>query len=215
LFVFVAAKPAELSPPRTSVERYKKVGGADWRPFHPDVKERVSVLAELAATRYERYYTELPIDAGLIEALDRAGDNHEPVLVLVDPWTLKVGRYQVEMKKLDKYLADTCAILVSWNTPDSETEAERDTLKGLIQQTFPNRVKHGKSLHYWGEVDSAAALSGRLLEILAHYTNRAIESTSTPAEKEIPEGEILTAANDPGVPLGQPAIVDNSPAPNG
>jgi FxsC-like protein len=207
-FVFVAAKPHELKPPRTSVDRYETGGGRDWRPFYP-AKDSVGLLAQSAAARYDRYFTELPIGKDLLDAVDHAQQAHEPVLVLVDPWTLGLGYYQGEMKKLDRHLADTCAILVSWNVPDPETDTKRDALKDLVTDTFAYRAKLGKALHYWGEVASVVELRARLLEMLAHYTNRTIENTE--ASKSIPEEMVLTPGNDPGVPLGRPPLVDNRP----
>jgi FxsC-like protein len=208
-FVFVAAKPDELSAMRTSVDRYRKGGGRDWRPFHPDVKEPVGLLAQQAASQYNRYFTELPIDGRLFDALDQAERTREPVLVLVDPWTLRVANYGSEMRRLDQNIRDTCAILVSWNVPDPDTDAERDALTSLLAQTFNYRIKGGRPFHYWGEVGSAAELRARLLDVLAHYTNK--EAETTQAKKKIPQEAVVTAENDPGVPLGRPPVVDNGP----
>jgi FxsC-like protein len=213
-FVFVAAKPTELSPPRTSVDRYKKSGGRDWRPFHPDVKDSIGLLAQEAAAQYRRYFTELPMPADLRVTLDAAQDAHEPVVVVVDPWTLGVEDYRAEMRKLDKYIADTCGILVSWNAPDAETtQSERARLAELLAKTFPYRIKLGTALHYWGEVESATDLKARLLAMLAHYTNKVIENTH--AEKTIPEHEVLPAGEAPVVSLAQPPLVTNQQRPNG
>jgi FxsC-like protein len=208
-FVFVAAKPNELSPPRISIDRYKKAGGRDWRPFHPDVKESVGLLAQSAAAQYYRYFTELPMGNALLSSLDQAEEKGEPVLVLVDPWTLRLSEYRAKMKGLDRHIARTCGVVVPWNSPDPETDAERDVLKDLLVQTFALRTKFGRELHYWGEVASATELNTRLLEMLAHYTNRVIENTK--ATRTIPEEMVLTPENDPGVPLGHPPLVDNGP----
>jgi FxsC-like protein len=207
-FVFVAATPDELSPMRKTVERYRKAGGRDWRPFHPD--EPIGLVAQQAASQYNRYFTELPIDAHLLDALDDAERTREPVLVLVDPWTLRVVRYGDQMRRLDKHLKDTCAIVVSWNAPDPDADAiQCDALKGLLAQTFNYRIKGGRPFHYWGEVGSAAELKGRLLDMLAHYTNKVVETTK--ARKEIPETAVVSDESGPGVPLGRPPVVDNGP----
>lgn len=212
-FVFVAARPAELQPPRTSVDRYKRAGGRDWRPFDPDARDPVGMFAQAAATEYQRYFDEIPVTSDLIARVDEAWKVHEPVLVLVDPWTLKVPAYQAEVKRLDRYIADNCAIVVPWNSPDPETSAQREPLKALVAQTFQYRAKVGKALHYWGEVESAADLRGRLLEMLAYYTNKTLETTD--AEKRIPEGDVLPPGAEPEVPLGRPPLVDNAPTRNG
>jgi FxsC-like protein len=214
-FVFVAGKPAELKPPRELVDRYQKAGGRDWRPFHPTAKESVGLLAQRAAAQYDRYFTELPVQADLIARVDVAEAAREPVLVLVDPWTLKLPAYRDEIKKLDKYIASNCAFIVSWNCPDPETTAAREPLKTVLSQTFVTRAKHGKALHYWGEVESGAELTARLLEMLAYYTNRTFETTDAAEGKTIPEHEVVTPGSTPDVPLNRPPVVDNTPANNG
>jgi FxsC-like protein len=208
-FVFVAGKPAELSPPRVSVDRYRKNGGRDWRPFYPTLSESVGLIAQSVAAQYGRYFTELPL-AELLDTLDPAESAHEPIVVVVDPWTLRVSGYQTEMKRLDRHIASTCAIVVPWNVPDTETDAERVNLQQLLGQTFATRTKFGKDLHYWGEVDSAVGLKARLLEILAHYTNKTLENTK--AEKTIPEAQVLPGGIDLRLSLAQPSLVDNTPS---
>jgi FxsC-like protein len=209
-FVFVAPKPVELAKARASVDRYRKSGGRDWRPFHPHVKESVGLIAQTAAAQYDRYYAEVPLSANLLAELTKAETAHEPVVVLVDPWSLTLQDYRSKMTGLDKHIVDTSAILVSWNSPDPETDSHRAELKTLVAKTFAYRAKVGRTLHYWGEVDNPSDLKTRLLEMLAHYTNRMLETTE--AQKTIPEDQVLGEAGDTPVPLGRPPIVDNGPA---
>jgi FxsC-like protein len=206
-FVFVAPKPGELQPPRVSVDRYRKIGGRDWRPFHPDAKEPVGLIAQTAASQYDRYFEEAPLAPDLLPRLKAAEAAGEPVVILVDPWSLKLAGYRAMMKALDKQIVDTSGILISWNAPDDETAAHRAELETLVATTFSYRAKFGVGLHYWGAVECAADLRARLLEMLAHYTNRVLETTK--ATKTIAADQVLTETNDPGVPLARPPIVDN------
>ena len=207
-FVFVAARPGELAAVRKSLDRYGREGGRDWQPFHPDVMESVGVMAQLAASKYHRHFAEVPLDAGLLDALDKAEKTHEPVLVLVDPWALRVDRYKEEMRRLDKHIKDTCAIVVSWNAPDPDTsDDERNALAGLLKHTFQYRMAGGKPLHYWGEVGSVNQLRRRLLDMLAHYTNKVVATTK--ARKRIARKRVVPNTTASNVPLERLPVVDN------
>jgi FxsC-like protein len=208
-FVFVAPRPAELAKSRASIDRYKKAGGRDWRPFHPDVKESVGLIAQTVAAQYDRYYAEVPVSANLLDELAKAETTREPVVVLVDPWSLTVGDYKTRMTALDKRIVDTSAILVSWNSPDPDTDSRKTELKALVAKTFAYRARVGRTLHYWGEVDNPSDLKTRLLEMLAHYTNKVLETTN--AQKTIPEEQVLGGSTDAPVPLGRPPVVENGP----
>lgn len=208
-FVFVAAKPDELSAMRKSLDRYGKAGGRDWRPYHPDVKDSVGLLAQQAASQYNRYFAELPLDARLLDALDEAERANEPVLVLVDPWALCVGRCKEEVRRLDRHIMDTCAIVVSWNAPDPDTgDEQRDALTELLKETLKYRIVGGKPLHYWGEVNSVSELRRRLLDMLAHYTNRVVATTK--ARKAIAAERVMQDVNQSELPLGRLPVVDNA-----
>jgi FxsC-like protein len=208
-FAFVAGKPADFEPPRTSTERYKARGGKDWRPFDPESLDSVGIVAQTVSSRYQRYFSEMPVDTSLIDRIKAL--KHEPVFVLVDAWSVTLHDYQEIMRALDGNITDTCAVVIAWNSPDDETERYKEELKRNLLKTFKYRAGVGRFLHYWGDVDSPAGLQARLLEMMAYYTNRVLESNQTPTAKEIDNEQAKTSLEERGLGVERPPTVQSTP----
>jgi FxsC-like protein len=201
-FIFVAGKPADFQPPRTAVDRYKTRGGKDWRPFSPASSASVGIVAQSVASLCERYFSEMPVDAKLIDRIKTA--TQEPVFVIADAWSLELPIFRDVMRELDRNITDTCALVIPWNAPDDETEQHRQDLKEQLRNTFKYRASVGKLLHYWGEVESADDLKARLLDMMAHYTNRVTELHRTPESKKIANEEVQASIEEKGVGVERP-----------
>ena len=73
-------------------------------------------------------------------ACREATAKHKVVVVLVDPWTVRLQRYQRLMRALDEMAATTCVVIIPINETDGETAAQRANLEAVIEATFINRT---------------------------------------------------------------------------
>ena len=80
------------------------------------------------------------LDDRLVERVREATAKHKVVVVLVDPWTVRLQRYQRLMRALDEMAATTCVVIIPINETDGETAAQRANLEAVIEATFINRT---------------------------------------------------------------------------
>ncbi len=139
-FIFAAASSSELAAVKQDRRCYGFQGGADWRPFFPSAETSVAILAQEAATRAKFFYQELPIGFDLFERLGETVASNQLVIVVVDPWALKVDSYRAALEALDRVYQPNLAVLVVWNDQDVETKQEEATLDEEMRLTFERSV---------------------------------------------------------------------------
>jgi FxsC-like protein len=134
-FVYVAGRETDYVHIRTQRTGYGKQGGFDWQPYLPADKTIGTIAAGVAATKSFQPET-LLISQKLIEHLREAEDNNTAVLLLVDPWTMKLESYTKPLCEFDKNRLDRCMMLVVWNKNDAETNQQAGVLRAELQKTF-------------------------------------------------------------------------------
>ncbi len=180
-FAFVAGQPTELVSLR-NVDRYRLKGASDWRPFHPDSFETVGSLAHTSVARQNLSYRELAANTSLMDAIKAARQRHEVVVLVVDPWALKLPSYLKVMEDYDANNYDNCALLIPWNSPDPETDGQREELRELVEKTFRFKKQQRKLIYYRDDIGSARTLKSELLKILVRWKTRSIETAPKPAQ---------------------------------
>jgi FxsC-like protein len=136
-FVFVAGRRDELRTLRQKLDFYGDEGGLDWRPYLPEVIEDVGIIAQEIAWRERLHYEVIPLDANIIQQLQKATQNNKLVVIVVDTWTLRVERYHELMQAYDGHNALNCILVVLWNITDDETVNNISILNDTILYTFP------------------------------------------------------------------------------
>jgi FxsC-like protein len=138
--VFVAGKPTELKPIRQVLDSYGKVGGQEWQPFMPSIARRVGAVAQEVAAAQEMFTSILPLDHTLMQQLQAAEKNNEVVVLVVDPWTVKLPHYQAPMNDYDQRNLINCVVLVPWNPNDPAMVNQRAQLELFLRQAFPRKT---------------------------------------------------------------------------
>ena len=121
-FVFLAGSSDQVRAIRgDGIEAYGDEGHA-WRPYYPD-GDAVGPLAQGVAA--SQGLTSYPLDVtdDLIEQLKRR--DRQVIVILVDPWTLRISRFEEIMRAYDVCHLLNCAVLIPWNLSDHATAAGR------------------------------------------------------------------------------------------
>jgi FxsC-like protein len=203
-FVFVAGKPTELVNKVRSVDRYRLQGGGDWRPFFPKT-DTMTYLGSDSVRSQSLHYREKPADGTLMKLIEDANRTKEIVVIVVDPWTLRLSSYQDLMKEYDAKNFNNCALLVSWCGDGSETEEELEELRQLVGETFEYKKSLKRLIPYRDDIRSIAALKVELAKILANWKKKYIASIPNPVQ--INNDEVEKDAQHTGRKLDRLAIV--------
>ena len=172
-FIFVAAEPASFAGKRGD-QAYQDNGGADWRPFYPQVTRRIGSLVQNIVSDDELDFSsdELPLDKNLIKEIEKAYDERKIVVILVDGWTVACkDEYRNILQEFDqeirpKYI--NCSVLVPWNEGDPENdEQKRSEIEKKVQETLSFRAQNlGHTIFYRDSIKSVEDLRTVLREVL-------------------------------------------------
>jgi FxsC-like protein len=204
-FIFVAGRPNEFPSERTSVDRYKKRGGRDWKPFIPDSSDTVGIIAQATASKYSLYFGELPLDEQIEARIEKAEARGEPVIVFVDAWTLKISNYRKWMLRLDKLNFENCMVMVPVNHPDPETERHLPDLKMTVRKTFKWKAGLRNKMYFRDSISSARELRSLVLKSLAEFSNKTVEKSTT--TRQIEDRQIRQEAQAEGISLEKTPLV--------
>ncbi|MBD3946161.1 FxsC protein [Nocardioides ganghwensis] len=138
-FVYVAARTEELTGLREERLAYGELGGLDWQPFRPPVEDEIGIIAQAITAREKFRYDRVEIGDDLAERLSAATEENKIVVVVVDPWTVRLESYRRLMRDLDRHNLPTCVVIIPFNDTDAETVRDREVLRSVIEATFVNR----------------------------------------------------------------------------
>jgi len=145
-FIFAAAEPAAFAGKRGD-EAYRDHGGADWKPFYPQITKRIGSLVQNLVSDDELDFSsdELPLDKNLIKEIEKAYEDRKIVVIVVDGWTvLCKDEYRALLEEFDqetkpKYI--NCTVLVPWNEQDPENAGKKDSIGQKVKDTLSFRSK--------------------------------------------------------------------------
>jgi len=135
-FVLVAGRNEEFKGIREQTAGYGEEGGRDWRPYYPDAEEAVGILSQQVASDQSLFYETLTVSADLIQKIREAEETNTMVLLLVDPWSIRLQRYQSWLREIDRNAFLNCSLLIPWNENDGETHRSRDDLQAAMEKTL-------------------------------------------------------------------------------
>jgi FxsC-like protein len=170
--IYVVARPEEMSLIKGNVSNYADDGYL-WRPFFPADDEEIGVTGAMVATNEMMVYEVLPFDDNLLSRVRSAEQNNSPVILIVDPWVLRLANYQKILSTFDEYAFINCAVLIVWNEQDLETTKMRAELEMHVRTTFPNHLTSRDN--FLIEVRSREELHSRLSISLQQIRARIIE----------------------------------------
>jgi FxsC-like protein len=134
MLAYVVGRASEQPPERTDRAGYDERGGPYWRPYFPALKEPIGLLAQrtVGDTLVVR---DLEVDTNLIQRLREAEARNNVVLLLIDPWSVRIADYRDRLEQYDGQAFVNTGLLVPWAT-DEETTRNRAALSSELTATL-------------------------------------------------------------------------------
>ncbi|HEX8701910.1 MAG TPA: FxsC protein [Myxococcaceae bacterium] len=181
-FIFVAATPQEMEELWKNKERVEAVygpkGGRSWKPYVPEEPRSIGLLAQDAASAQELHFDYLPLPERLSElkdAIRRADEDNEPVVIIVDVWSTFIERYKRELRHCDGLQQRNLSVVIPWNDGTPETQARRQELLDMLQEVFKAKTVMPDPVYFNTEIRSPAVLKRQLKRILTSLKANVIE----------------------------------------
>jgi FxsC-like protein len=144
-FVYVAARADEFQKAKLkqNVDAYGSGDEAamDWKPYCPPVETRIVIITQKVTTDKDLVHEVLLLNNNLITNLQEAKESNKIVIIIVDPWTLKLHPYSQMMQEYDKHHFFNCTVLVSFNLEDEETREKQAELKKEFERNFFTKIQ--------------------------------------------------------------------------
>jgi len=168
--VLAAAPRDEMDDVREQLDYYGKQA-RDWTPYRPESTEPLAEHAQAVAAGRVMGSEVTGIDS-LPAKLERADQNNEIVVLLLDPWTTHLAGHRLVLSEADRAgLSFTTAVLVPSSAADPETVHNRDQLRFDVQQSLPHHVAKPEAL-FRLEIPTAEAFDVDLADMLEEARNR-------------------------------------------
>lgn len=167
-FVVVAARAnevtAEILQGGPSPHAYGETAW-EWRPYYPDDPEDIEIAMQRAATAENLRFEKVELAADLHDRLQRAQEDRKLVVVVVDPWTLRLEAYASQVHKYDNYLAPHCALVV----PRTRGVAGQvnQVLDVELRRLFATQITLSRGQFHWNSVMTMIELQQALRRTLA------------------------------------------------
>ncbi|WP_380285806.1 TIR-like protein FxsC [Kitasatospora purpeofusca] len=129
-----------------SDERYR--GGwygphpRDWAPYHPPRLPSLAVQAQQVITRAGHSTSLETVGADLADALDRARENNEVSVLLVDPWAAGREPYRQALRDFDRQNHPVTAVLLPDGSDDPPPGPARARLWEGVREVFARTWLH-------------------------------------------------------------------------
>lgn len=134
-FLYAAATRREIGEVRKNVESYGD-SGSRWRPFFPSVQAEVALLTQSIAA--EERFISAGVDLGddILQHVIDADREGRVVVVLIDPWTLRLERYRQLLRQIRELGTPNLVTFFLLNLEDKETRGAHIHLEHVIRETF-------------------------------------------------------------------------------
>jgi FxsC-like protein len=170
-FTCVAAHPSEL-PDGLDREPYLETGAGDWRPFYPENQTRVLRLAQSIVASDELDYSsdELLLGNNFMAEIDRAWQQRQVVVIVVDRWSLPLKEeFRERLKALDDRSHTHCSVLVPRHVRSSRLELQASSVDTLLSSCFFRRAHLMRNpMFYRDDLESVDDFKSALREVVIH-----------------------------------------------
>jgi FxsC-like protein len=175
-FILVAAPRIELEqlPMRRQLAAYGESSN-DWRPFQPPRESRIGPLLQGLAAEADFTSDLVRAESDIAERVRRAQADNSLVLLVVDPWTLRIQLYHEYLKKYDEQEFLNSAVLVPWNDNDDETIGATEELETALEATFEHKMAAADPKTFRGRIATAEQLKIDVCEALITIRKRILE----------------------------------------
>jgi FxsC-like protein len=178
-YVFVAGlKIQMLNLGRSNSSYANYQDRRDWRPCFPDLDRPVEGIATGPAKDDNRGFEYLAPTPGLMDQLREARRLNNVILVVVDPWSVKLPEFHQFLTDFDIEEFPNSGVLVNWNGKDPETAAKMEELRLVLGDYFRGRKKRQE--FYKDPVSSVDTLEKAVVEAFGAVQARLTELGKLP-----------------------------------
>jgi FxsC-like protein len=140
-YVYLAGRKADYLGVRKKVDCYGSKDGYQWQPHLPPKNSSIGTITPGAAGSWGLTPAVLPLSKDLVKNLRKAEAENTVTVLIVDPWSVRIGSYKRLMLDYDEYRFDNCGVIIVWNDDDEETAASRAQLKAELAQAFERNLR--------------------------------------------------------------------------
>jgi FxsC-like protein len=133
----------------------------------------VEGIATGPAKADSRNYEILPPSPQSLDVLREARRLNNVILILVDPWSVRLPELQQFLRDFDAEEFPNSAVLVNWNGKDPEVAGKAAQLEAVLKEHFQGRI--GRKEYHKDPVSSAETIEQAVLEAFAAVQARLIE----------------------------------------
>jgi len=174
-FAYVVGDRQQLQNAGVPPDRYG-ADGRSWKPYVPEVDRPVGLITQRVATDVDLQHEVLPVTNTLIDQLRKADETNTIVVLIVDPWTLKVQTYLDRMMDYDGRNLVSCAVLVVWSGTEQERGAAEQALRPTVNWTFKNTLINNNTYfrpRVASEAELRSEVTAAIIEIRRRLNERA------------------------------------------
>nr|MDT0659632.1 FxsC protein [Micromonospora sp. DSM 115978] len=168
-FVVAAGSREEMRRVREDTSTYGEAS-RDWAPYRPSLATPLAEQARALAAEH-LVGSEVADVAEVLDRIEVADRRNEIVVLLVDPWTTRLGPYRDILAEADRRGLGSAAVLVAVDRADAETYRHADELGFGVRQVF--RRSSGRSTGWFrSRVDTPETFAADLTTVLEQARNR-------------------------------------------
>jgi FxsC-like protein len=170
--VYVAAPNNEIAAAelRTVTTHYGR-SGYFWQPYHPSLSRPVGEITFDSVRGYE--YKSADFGPNIVDELIRAEAAGEVIVLIVDPWTIRLAPYQKLMRQFDERALIKTGVVIPWNAHDDESSQSEAKLSAAVRVTFQKLYENTNRFRF--PVKTADDFSNAIKHILTHVSLNASE----------------------------------------
>jgi FxsC-like protein len=173
-YVIVAGLKRQMSPIRQTWDCYATFHNRkDWRPHFPDLDRDVEAMVTGPAKAESKNFEFLEFSPRTMEVLREARRLNNAIVVVVDPWSVKLPEMRQFLDDFDAEAFPNSAVLVNWNENDPETTSQAAQLQILLQDRFRGRL--GRNEFHKDPVSSPKSIEQAVVEAFGAVRARLVE----------------------------------------
>jgi FxsC-like protein len=169
-FVVVTGSRDEMATLRGKLDYYGETA-AHWRPYYPSTDEHLSNVAHNVALDRQFECAVADIE-DLGERIDGAVNRNELVVLLVDAWSPGLATHRQALVDYDAREEVTSAVMIPFNTADTETLSETTILQADLANVLRRTVERRDRVMLRQNVPTPEQFYDDLEEILEVGKNR-------------------------------------------
>jgi FxsC-like protein len=178
--VYCAGLARELPQNRLQTNFYAAGDPGDWQPFAPVTTTVARFLTQKIATEEELVQEPLPLDDQLIPRIRKAEENNNIVIVIIDPWSVRVERLRNLLADFDQQLFKNCALIVPWNRGDQDTVTHEVALRGEVTAILDRTA----SVYFFEHPQSRSDFEQNIRAAIHHIRRKLLRTADTISKAE-------------------------------